>query len=544
MKPKLFTLESYALCAISVLGGSKLNAQLITQDFEPDLRLMNWSNDPSEDDSIAIDIDGNGINDLVFKYNLQYYISTIDLEIDDCVIGVGVEEDDMWHAYNIEFLEFQDQVGESHNWAEDGSAIFSVQTFFSSTFSNWDAEYQKPPFVDKYLPIKLQFGTDIYFGFVRLSIKTFGSFLFTGAFPESGSPLTIFSVSYNAIPIEPVICDENVLTESVSINEVRFYDDLDAQNFNDLTFEFYGYAPDYSEIRIYLIPSVFDAINFSVQDAIMLDASRYYTVPAEDVLAPNIIHLPETMLDINGDPFNPDIYYSAFYMKIPILGEEQILSLSTPLNILKPKDQHCVISVENIQLEYLHEAGFYQISFSADEEEFDIAFYGVGLANASTINTLNQNSNYAYVDTSSLITIPKTGASEYFGDLVGLENDVWGNALIAGQLYAPVIYGFGDGYFRDLLCSDHSLSFTVFPLKEIKETQIYYTDDLLTINIPLDMVGTSKIELVNITGQKVISMDLLQENTTIEIILIPEGIYFASVYQNNTLIDQQKLNIY
>ncbi len=544
MSIKVFNLETYALLATTLLGTDTLKAQLITQDFEPDLRLMNWSDIFVEHDSITIDIDGNGVNDLTFKYNMEYYVSSLELKIDDCVIGLGVEESYSWNAYNIEFLDFGEQIGASHIWENEGNVIFSAQTFFSSFNSNWDIEYAKDPFVDKYLPLKLQFEEDIFYGFVRLSIKTLGSHLFTGSYPATGSPLTIFSVSYNVIPNEPVICDENVLTESVAINEVRFYDDLDAQNFNDFTFEFYGYLPDYSEIRIYLIPSRTDAINFSVEDAMSFDASRYYSIPAGEVLAPNIIHLPESLLDINGNIFDPDIYYSAFYMKIPIVGEDVTLSLSTPLNILKPKAQHCVLSVEDISFNYLHHDGYFQVTFSADEEEYEISSYGIGLANENTIEVLLENHDYAYVDTSGLIQIPKTGASSYLVNLIGLDKDIWGNGLKVGTKYTPVVYGLGDGYFRDLLCYDFSELFITFPLKDIKQTQIYYTDDLLTINIPIEMVGNSKVELVSITGQKIMSIDLIQENTTIEISLFPEGIYFAFIRQNNEIKELQKLNIY
>ena len=108
------------------------------------------------------------------------------------------EENYSWSAYNIEFLDFGEQVGASHIWANEGNGIFTVSTFFSSFNSNWDINYRKEPFVDKYLPLKLKFGDDIYYGFVRLSIKTFGSHFFTGAYSATGSPLTIFSVSYNA----------------------------------------------------------------------------------------------------------------------------------------------------------------------------------------------------------------------------------------------------------------------------------------------------------------------------------------------------------
>ncbi|MBP8917955.1 MAG: T9SS type A sorting domain-containing protein [Chitinophagales bacterium] len=543
MRSKPFTLESYTLIAVAILGADKLHAQLITVDYDPDLRLMNWTVQTVED-SITIDIDGNGINDLVFNYYLEYYQSNIELEINDCVISIGVEENYSWSAYNIEFLDFGEQVGASHIWANEGNGIFTVSTFFSSFNSNWDINYRKEPFVDKYLPLKLKFGDDIYYGFVRLSIKTFGSHFFTGAYSATGSPLTIFSVSYNAIPNEPVICDENVLTESVTINEVRFYDDLDAQSFNDFTLEFYGSVPDYSEIRVYLIPSAADVINFSVNEAMALDASRYHSIPAAEVLSPNIIHLPESLLDINGNIFNPDIYYSAFYMKIPIVGEDITLSLSTPLNILKPKAQHCDMSVDDISFNYLHQDEYFQVSFSADEEEYDISSYGIGLANEHTIEILLENHDYAYVDTSGLIQIPKTGASSYLVNLIGLDKDIWGNPLIVGAKYTPVIYGLGDGYFRDLLCYDQSGSFITYPLKDIKQTQIYYTDDLLTINIPIEMVGNSKVELVSISGQKIMSIDLIQENTTIEISLFPEGIYFASIRQNNEIKELQKINIY
>ena len=49
MRSKPFTLESYTLIAVAILGADKLHAQLITVDYDPDLRLMNWTVQTVED---------------------------------------------------------------------------------------------------------------------------------------------------------------------------------------------------------------------------------------------------------------------------------------------------------------------------------------------------------------------------------------------------------------------------------------------------------------------------------------------------------------
>jgi len=53
---------------------------------------------------------------------------------------------------------------------------------------------------------------------------------------------------------------------------------------------------------------------------------------------------------------------------LPINGEVSALLLSTPFNILKPRAQHCVMSVENITFNCLNYESYFQVSFSADDD--------------------------------------------------------------------------------------------------------------------------------------------------------------------------------
>ena len=127
MSPKQFSLQAYTLLATTILGSDKLKAQIVMQDFEPDLRLMNWQGFADEDEPIEIDIDGNGIYDLKFDYDFDYFGADVELYINDCVIGIGVEDSDGWSAYNINFFNTDQLIGESLIWTNDGFEIICIK---------------------------------------------------------------------------------------------------------------------------------------------------------------------------------------------------------------------------------------------------------------------------------------------------------------------------------------------------------------------------------------------------------------------------------
>lgn len=104
MIKKQFSIQAYTILATAILGSDRLKSQIVMEDFDPDLWLMNWQGFADEDEPIEIDIDGNGIYDVKFDYDFDYFGADIELYINDCVIGIGVEESDSWSAYNINFL--------------------------------------------------------------------------------------------------------------------------------------------------------------------------------------------------------------------------------------------------------------------------------------------------------------------------------------------------------------------------------------------------------------------------------------------------------
>lgn len=539
MQRKTYSLESYALFAATILGSDKLKSQIITQNYEPDLRLMNWSDYADEENPINIDIDGNGIFDLEFGYNYYSDGAEITILVNDCVIGVGVEASTNWNIY-FEFLNTGQLIGESHNWTDEGNKIFwgTCQESTYSGSSSW-VSYGRSPFVSRYLPIQLLIDSEVHYGWVRLSINRLG-ISGSNCWYGTGSPLTIFSISYNDIANAPISCLENIITDPGSNYYAKLSDVLDTETIKDLAFIIDEETQNYSEIRIYLVPSREDMITFSADDALLLDATRYFSIPAEEVMpgVENIFNLPETLLDINGNEFVAGMYYSGYYMKIPLVGESPELTLSTPLNIAKTAQSHCYLNVSPIEMEFIVNKGYFEVSFTKDYEDDDIGSYGVGLVSSNRIDEIESwNSGYELIDTNALITIPKTFATEYTVDLIGLEKDVFGDPLVAGLEYGPVVVGFGDGYNRDLFCYRLNHEFIELPYLAHQDIHIYYFDNTISVDVLPEMIGNCKMDLVSVMGQKILSAEITQEKTTVDIGRLSKGIYLAVIYQNETQLE-------
>lgn len=547
MNLKQFSFQGYTLLATAILGSDKLKAQIILQDFDPDLRLMNWQGFADEEEPIEIDIDGNGIYDIKFDYDWGYFDAGIELYINDCVISVGVEDSGNWSAYNIDFFNTDQLIGESLIWANEGFHILSASSFNDSS-SGCNIINNGNGFVNKYLPLKLLIDDNIHYGWVRLSLNTIGHGLYNDCYNSVGSPLTVFSTAYNSIPETSVFCNEELLPENGSTFNVKLFDDLDVEDVSDIAITFYAETPDYSEIRVFLMPTRDDVIGFSLNDAITLDPSRYYSISADLVLpgVVNIFNLPASLLDINGDVFSQGTYYSAFYMKMPMEGASAVLTLSTPMNIIMPMLHTCYFHIETIDLDYLNDAGYFQIYFTQDEDESDIASYGVGVANENNIDWLTSFHDYDAIDLTGIIQFPKTGEAEYTIDLIGLTKDIYGEELIIGASYNPLVFGFGDGYYADLLCYDYDIMDVVFTGRNLLGNilQIQFIDNMLIIKLPKEKVMQQVVmELNSITGQKIISQKLLQETNSVDISAYSTGIYFVSIYYNGYRIASRKICI-
>ena len=549
MIKKQFSIQAYTILATAILGSDRLKSQIVMQDFDPDLRLMNWQGFADEDEPMEIDIDGNGIYDLKFDYDFDYSGADIELYINDCVIGIGVEESDSWSAYNINFFNTNQLIGESLIWTNDGFEIISVSSFNDSS-SGCNLIFSGNNFVNKYLPIKLQIGANIHYGWVRLSINTIGHHLYNNCYNNVGSPLTIFSTAYNSIPDASVFCNEEILPENGSTENASLIDNLDDENIGDIAFAFYADEPDYSEIRIFILPTREETLNFSLNDAISLDASRYYSIPA-DLVVPgvfNIFNLPVSLPDINGNAFVQDSYYSAYFMKMPKVGESAVLTLSTPMNIIKPELQACHLNIENIDMHYLSDEGYFQIYFTQDEDESDISSYGVGVVNENYMDWLTYYGHTEYIDLTGIIQFPKTGETEYNIDLIGLSKDIYGDDLITGGIYTPFVFGFGDGHFADLLCYDYDRYLDV-PLpvsSSLNNTiQIQYYNNTLLLELPVELAMEDVVfELVSVMGQKIIVQKLVDGITSFELSRYSKGLYFASIYHKGKRIAIKEIGKY
>lgn len=126
MKNPKFTLKAYAVFSSAFLNTSKIDAQVVITNFDPNLRIVKWDVPTVNYDTVKIDIDSNGIFDLIFDYQFEGDYAIVGVEIDDMVIGIGAEENyDIW-AYNVYAFNSGEIVDENIHWKDDGQNIASA----------------------------------------------------------------------------------------------------------------------------------------------------------------------------------------------------------------------------------------------------------------------------------------------------------------------------------------------------------------------------------------------------------------------------------
>lgn len=536
MKTKKLSLEAYAALGIALLSQTNADAQVVIKDFDPDLRMMNWSEDGSMGDTITIDIDENGIDDIIFVYTENYGEADLIVYKNDAVTNLLIKDNDT----PIYAFSFGDEINGSIIFSDSELLMYHASRYFSITsglISSYFGAFKN----DNYLGLQINIDGNIHFGWARVSVQTLADDD-NANFRYSGSPLTVYEIAYEQTPVESIICDAGTIPETNTIGDVILTDDIDVNDISDLLLSFEVYAePDFSELRFYLISSREDVINFSVEDALALTEERYLVIPADSLIVGEDfeMRLPIGLLDINGNPFSPDNYYSAFYMKIPVEGDSSILSLSAPFNVVKTVLQHCSLNASPIEMEFLYGEAAFHISFENDYSDEDIGEYGAGVAKDGAVpDWTYYGVDYTELDTVGIIHIPKTGDSVYELTLTGLTKDIFGNDLEPLYEYNPVIFGFGDAYFRDLMCFDYENIDVIYNVGiieighkgyKIQQSNVFYFET----QIQNFTIGSFILELRTITGELLITEKIISEIQTFSFPSLPDGVYIATIKEND-----------
>lgn len=539
-------LQFYTLLSISFLQLKAAKAQIIHQGFEPDLRMMNWEDDGLLNDTISIDIDSNGIDDLIFYFDIYSGLGggsadmKVSVEIDDAV--TGLIQNSGASLNNYQFSEGQ-IIHPDLTVLHEGKQLY-IQTFDLTGYGTQTTNYGSFHSNRNYMGLELNFDSEIHYGWLRLTIPNVNDKDIHFC-KSTSSPLVISEFAYNAVPDSSIVCGSNELIISNTIKSLKMYDGMDINTVEDLIISFQAdTAIDYSELRIFLIPSREQMIPFSIDDA--LNTDYYFSIPAEEVVLGelNTFQFPEGSLDVNGDAFSPYNFYSGFLMKMPIPDDTSALTLSNPLNVVKPALQRCLLAVSGIDMLYDPSIDVLHVDFNADVDESDIGAYGAGLvAEWELLGWSYYGLFYDELDTVDLIMFPKTGETEYSFDVPGITKDIYGFTISTTSNYYPVIFGFGDGYYRDLFClkaGDEKILVNTSDLA-VSNTQIQVlnTNILQTLIFPL-IPNEYYLDIKNIYGVTIIHQVIQQEKEQFNFPDLSSGIYIATILHNNSVVASAK----
>ena len=548
MKRSKYSLEAYAILATSFVGLNKLNAQVTILDFDQDLRIVKWNSPFISHDTLRIDIDDNGIDDLVFDYESSGGYASIGVEIYDKVIAIGAEEDyelyDL-NAYNVYAFNAGSIVDEFIGWKDDGQNIATAwRSWTSGTGYNVYSQGNFNGF-NNYLPIKLNIEDSIHYGWVRLSIGDIDNEFYFDDWYGIDYSLVIYDLGYETLANTPIACQTNVPGENI---DPILINSTDADDFSELVYKYSSaYLTDYSELRIYLIDNFSDATNFSVSDAMALDPSNYSTISGDTIIPYTYIYkyFDATTKTINGDNYDPDNYYTAYFMKIPLDGDTSHITLSTPCPIFKAIKQSCSLSLGSsvIKVDDTGTAADLTVIFSKDEDESDIGSYKIGLIEDPTEGF---DLNNLLLDGYST-SVPKTGAPYYSVNLSDNIYTVTGESIDLNKYYYAVISATGDGYNRDLSCyliSEDTASTSISEPNNFPEIEIINFDNQVTINI--DEINKLKNVTYNISsylGQTILLNEITGNQTIVDLKSYPSGIYIISVLSDGKILSSKKIII-
>ena len=547
MKNPKFTLKAYAVFSSAFLNTSKLESQVVITNFDPNLRIVKWDVPTVNYDTVKIDIDSNGIFDLIFDYQFEGDYAIVGVEIDDMVIGIGAEENyDIW-AYNVYAFNSGEIVDENIHWKDDGqniasasiSAVGSSIGYFNVYyFGNFDSN-------GRYLPLKLNIEDSLHYGWVRLSIGPLGNKFHWDEWHTVDYSLVVYDIGYEQQPNTGISCQTNVPKEN--FDPVLLHS-TDGDDFSEFVYRYTSASiTDYSELRIYIVDNYSDAKYFSVNDALNLSPDNYSVISGDTIEPYTAIyaHFDETTKTINGESFSLDKYYSAFYMKIPLDEDTSHVTLSTPCPLIKAIKQACNLNVEAeiIKVNNTGTAADFTVNFIGDEDENDIQSYRIGLINSETDN---YDINNLFLDGYS-IEIPKTGAEMYTANLAGINYDAEGNLISDDKYYTPIIAANGDGYYFDLPCYEVGVDSAKTSNSDFLNSnaiEFIYFQNKLSININNNIsIHELQFQLTSISGKSLLASPISNYNSIHDLQSYHPGLYFACIYRNGTLLALKKISI-
>lgn len=542
-----FKLEAYAAFTAAFLSGEKLSSQIIMQDFDPDLRMMNWTDTYIGDDSVLIDIDSNGVFDLLFYYDIsgggdvELYV-----QIQDAVTAIYADE----NGYVLP-LESDGIVWPFlFNWKSTTQIVRSIYiSTYNGYYTSWcNSSGNGNTFNNDYIPIKLNFDDGIHYGWIRLSTQNM-----SGGFcnlTNIGSPLVVYDIAYNEIAEDFINCDAKVGHEMIfSVSDINDHD-----NFSEFSLQFnYEDIPGLKEMRFYFIPERLDCINFSVEQAMLLPENRYLKILPDDAGIEegesNFSPSPD-MLDINGDPFQSDHFYSVMMLSVPTDTAIMRYHLTVPTKVVKAIDNSCSLGVASVEVKIIRRkpAGYSgDMILHADADENDLSVYKIGFYDECYYSEIFNRIND--LDLDHLPSIIVTGKEIYQCHFENITTDIFGEALVPGNSYNAVLIGIGDGANRDGFCfaincdNPVCLPSDIAPDLNNDFYSLMFENGILTINLLRENTSDMTIQLLSVNGQNIFTVAIDNRISKFDLSNLSQGIYFASIYSSNEIPGVNKIYI-
>jgi hypothetical protein len=533
MKTIKLSLEAYAALGVTLLTQTPAKAQVVINDFDPDLRMMNWQYS-ANDDTLKIDIDANGMDDLIFIYDDYPGGNYVEVFSEDIVTSIGNGS-----AYSAAGLYSGDTV---HAYLDWNSEALNVRTDFiwASGYActvSYDGSFE----ANQYLPLKLTIDGATHYGWARLHCRhiTEGD-----CDKPYGSPLTVFEVAYEQTPEMPIVCDANILSDNQT-HDPKLVDFIDSDDFSAFHFSFvqWGYL-DYEKLNLYFVPHQDSVLNFSVEQALSLDFMNYQSFSAEeiDTSGGNVLSISTDVKDIAGNVFDPNTYYSAFFMLVPQSGSGLYPSLSAPLGVKRAELQRCSLEIENIEMTYSASENLMAVSFDKDANDTDLSGYYVGILPDHVFYHSYDEVDYSLLDPEGYVWVPKSDEEFYTIELTGIHVTMYGDSILNGVAYDPVIIGIGDGYYRDLMCFAYGNVEYILSAGEIQNNvSIYQVSTAQAITEISELSKNYFLEVTDVQGKMCFLEQIVAKHQTFSFPSLPDGIYIAAIKENDVPVAVAKI---
>lgn len=165
--------------------------------------------------------------------------------------------------------------------------------------------------------------------------------------------------------------------------------------------------------------------------------------------------------------------------------------------------------------------------------EGDSVIINVWIEGSSGVSSVN-GIGYNYNGHSPFLQYVGLAGLPYFSDtLVIVNNELITVTAISG-------YCIDKSYFTTVIDCDTTISVN----EVLDQYKITFSPNPASVQLKLTWEvaqNNSKLDLINALGQTVKTVNLLQDNTLVEVSDLPEGLYFASVRNKNQVISTHKI---